>query len=493
MQKIAILYDASQAVISTFDLDEVLSQILSILRDYFHLQHVAVVLLDAETNTLHVRSHVGWNRESEETCIHLGKGLVGTAAKLKRPIYAPKVGKDSRYIMSIPSTQSELAVPLIVRDEVVGVLDCQSDQEDFFDTETIDLLTLFSTQASIALQNARLYSNEQRKAAQLEAINAIARQTTAVLDIGELLQRSCHFIQQSFAVDHVAMLLLEDGMLMLRAHEGRLTPRMQTGSELPPAGLCARAITSGKPVTENDVSRFEGYVPGFEETRSEMCLPLVSLGETLGVLALESAHTNAFAPADAQPLESVADICAAAIQNARYFEKVRQLAYVDGLTGIFNRRFFEMRMAEEIERAQRYENELSVIMIDIDNFKKLNDEFGHLLGDETLRQVSAIFAQNLRKVDIACRYGGEEFVILAPQTSGDHAHAVAEKLRKVVEGWSFPGVPRPVTITAGVSSFPANGKTRDELVKAADDALYLAKQRGRNRVQLAGSGLATNA
>lgn len=493
MQKIAILYDASQAVISTFDLDEVLSQILSILGDYFHLHRVAVVLLDADTNMLRVRSHTGWNRESVEMNIPLGRGLIGTAAKLKRPIYAPKVSSDPRYIMSMPSTQSELAVPLIVRDEVVGVLDCQSDQEEFFDTETIDLLTLFSTQASIALQNAKLYSNEQRKAAQLEAINAIARQTTAVLDIDELLQKSCRFIQQSFAVDHVAMLLLEDGMLVVRAHEGRLTPRIHTGTEVPLAGLCARAIASGKLVTENDVSGVEGYVPGFEETRSERCLPLISLGETLGVLTVESAQTNAFSPADAQPLESVADICAAAIQNARYFEKVRQLAYVDGLTGIFNRRYFEMRMAEEIERAQRYENQLSVIMIDIDNFKKLNDEFGHLLGDETLRQVSTIFAQNLRKVDIACRYGGEEFVILAPQTSGDHAHAVAEKLRKVVEGWSFPGVPRPVTITAGVSSFPANGRTRDELVKAADDALYLAKQGGRNRVQLAGSGLATKA
>ena len=173
MQKIAILYDASQAVISTFDLDEVLSQILSILGDYFHLHRVAVVLLDADKNMLHVRSHTGWNRESVEMDIPLGRGLIGTAAKLKRPIYAPKVSSDPRYIMSIPSTQSELAVPLIVRDEVVGVLDCQSDQEEFFDTEAIDLLTLFSTQASIALQNAKLYSNEQRKAAQLEAINAI--------------------------------------------------------------------------------------------------------------------------------------------------------------------------------------------------------------------------------------------------------------------------------------------------------------------------------
>lgn len=486
MQKIAILYDASQAVISTFDLDEVLSLILCILRDYFHLRHVAILLFDPNSQVLHVRTHAGWNQDSEEYRLTPGKGLIGTAAKLKRPIYAPRVANDARYIMTIPSTKSELCIPLLVRDEVVGVLDCQSDQEDFFDTETIDLLTLFSTQASIALQNARLYSLEQRKAAQLGAINAIARQTTAVLEIGELLDKSCEVILQAFPVDHVAILLREDGALVLRAHRGKLTLRFPEGGHLPAgAGLSARALDSGKPVVENDVVSVAGYVRGFEETRAEMCVPLISLGETLGVLALESAQPNSFQPGDVQPLESVADICAVALQNARYFERVRQLAYIDGLTGIFNRRYFEMRIVEEIERAHRYQGGLSVIMIDIDHFKRLNDEFGHLLGDEVLRHVSSIFSQNLRKVDVACRYGGEEFVILAPQTSGEHAQAAAEKLRRVVAGWNFPGVPRPVTISAGISNLPDHGTTRDDLVKAADQALYAAKQGGRNRVVIA--------
>src|SRR6185369_8965263 len=153
MQKIAILYDASQAVLSTFDLDEVLNQILCIMRDYFHLQHVAILLLDPELQTLHARTHAGWNEKSEATEIALGRGLIGTAAKLRRPIYAPDVTTDPRYIETIPTTRSELAVPLLVRNEVVGVLDCQSDVINFFDPDTIDLLTLFSTQASIALQN----------------------------------------------------------------------------------------------------------------------------------------------------------------------------------------------------------------------------------------------------------------------------------------------------------------------------------------------------
>lgn len=121
-------------------------------------------------------------------------------------------------------------------------------------------------------------------------------------------------------------------------------------------------------------------------------------------------------------------------------------------------------------------------MVDIDHFKQFNDEFGHLLGDEVLRQVSAILSQQLRKSDVLSRYGGEEFAIVAPETGLESALAVADKLRRVVESWHFPGVARPVTISAGVAEFPLQGGTRDELVRAADEALYAAKQSGRNRV-----------
>ena len=125
---------------------------------------------------------------------------------------------------------------------------------------------------------------------------------------------------------------------------------------------------------------------------------------------------------------------------------------------------------------------MSLIMIDIDHFKRLNDEFGHLMGDDVLRQISSVFIQNLRKVDVTCRYGGEEFAIIVPETTGEDAYYVAEKLRKTIQTTVFPGVPRAVTITAGVASYPTNGKTRDALVKAADEALYAAKQAGRNTV-----------
>jgi len=486
MQKIAVLYDASQAVLSTFDLDEVLQRILVIARDYFHLQNVAILLLDQESNELRVRSQIGWESGLDGIRVPFGKGLTGAAAQQKRPVYAPDVSKDPRYLMLRKGTRSELAMPLMVRDEVLGVLDCQSDNLNHFESETIDLLTIFSTQASMSLQNSRLYSLEQRRASQLEAINAIARETTAVLDIKQLLSRACVKIQSSFQVSHVCVLLKEEQELVVRAHHGDLVPRISEGDRMPAeAGLCGRALASVKTVIENDLKSASDYVAFYVETASRMCIPLVSFGQTLGVLVLDSAQAGSFNRSDMQPLESVADICATAIQNAHYVERVKQLAFLDGLTGIFNRRFFELRIMEEIERARRFNSPMAVIMVDIDHFKRLNDEFGHLLGDEVLRQVSSVFHQQVRKIDVVCRYGGEEFAILLSQTNQQHALTVAEKLRKLIEGWQFPGVSRPVSISVGVATLPDHGSTRDELVKAADAGLYAAKQSGRNRVQLA--------
>jgi diguanylate cyclase (GGDEF)-like protein len=296
----------------------------------------------------------------------------------------------------------------------------------------------------------------------------------------------CSLIQNAFAVSHVSVLLKEEEDLVLRAHHGTLTPRIAEGGRLPSnVGLWGQALGAGKTIIENDVSIASGYVGFFVETASRMCIPLVSFGQTLGVLVLDSEMRDTFNPNDVQSLESVADICANAIQNARYVDRVKQLAYLDGLTGIFNRRYFEMRILEEMDRARRFGNGMAVIMVDIDQFKRLNDEFGHLLGDEVLRQVSSVFCQQLRKIDVVCRYGGEEFAILLSQTNAQHAFGVAEKLRRLTETWQFPGVPRPVTISVGVASYPEHGTARDELVKAADAGLYAAKLAGRNRVLLA--------
>jgi diguanylate cyclase (GGDEF)-like protein len=488
MQKVAILYDVSQAVLSTFDLDEVLSQILMIAKDYFRVENCAILLLDPADQKLKVRKEFGGDRLNIE--IPLGKGVIGSAAKRKLPIYVPDVSKDPRYVKTFNQTRSELAIPLMVRDEVYGVLDFQSGLLDYFDSDTIDLLTLFSTQASIALANSRLYSKEQRQRAQLEAINAIADQISKTIELNDLLEKICSLITGKFSVDHAVLMLREgdadEQRLVMRAHAGRLTPLMPGQWELPPGdGLCRTAFHRGEVVVENDVLRAQRYISGFKETRSELCIPLVALEETLGVLVLESEKTDTFREEDIRVLQSVAGICAVGIRNAMQLHQAKTMASTDGLTGIYNRRGFETRIIESLAAAERNGLGLALLMIDIDHFKKLNDEFGHLLGDEVLRQVARLFTQHIRKNDLVCRYGGEEFAILLPETHTERALAVAEKLRRVVQEHQFPGVPRPVTISLGVADFPNHSRTRDELVRAADSALYVAKVNGRNRIETA--------
>jgi diguanylate cyclase (GGDEF)-like protein len=466
MQRVAILYDASQAVLSTFDLDEVLNQVLEIVRDYFHLQSGSIMLLDESTQQLTVRAHFGDCVLPSDVPVPFGQGIAGTAAQARRPIYSADVTTDPRYLGKSGSTRSELAIPLMVRDEVVGVLDCHSDRPDFFDNETVDLLTLFATQASIGLQNAKLYSMLQRRAAQLEAINAIAKRTTVEVDLKELLDRLCSQLPHSFPVDHVSIFLRdEDGYLILLAQQGDLPKALKAGDVMP-----------------------EGYTFTTEgDGREEVSLPLVSFGENLGLLACVATQGKGFQPNDIQALESVADILATATQNARYVDRVRQLAYRDGLTGVFNRRYFDSRLVEEITRAARYGGGVSVLMIDLDHFKQINDDFGHMIGDDVLRAVSTIFNRHLRKVDVVCRYGGEEFAVVLPATQGGSAAAVANKLRLAVANAQHAGVSLPVTISIGVAEFPANGITRDDIVHSADKALYQAKEGGRNKVCLAPS------
>jgi len=501
MQKVAILYDVSQAVLSTFDLDEVLSQILMIAKDYFRVENCAILLRDPADQKLKVRKEFGGNRLNTAGSpfeIPVGKGVIGTAAKRKLPVYVPDVSKDPRYIKTFPTTRSELAIPLMVRDEVYGVLDFQSQQLDYFDKDTIDLLTLFSTQASIALANARLYSKEQRQRAQLEAINAIAEQISKTSELDDLLQKICSLIPEKFSVDHAVLILregeLDEQRLVMRAHAGKLTPLFAAQWELPPGdGLCRTAFHRGEVVVENDVAHSQRYIPGFKETRSELALPLIAFEETLGVLVLDSSEADTFREEDIRVLHSVADICAIGIRNAMQLHRAKTMASTDGLTGIYNRRGFETRVIETLAAAGRNGLGVSLLIIDIDHFKRLNDEFGHLLGDEVLRQVAKLFSQHVRKNDVVCRYGGEEFAILLPETTTERAHAVAEKLRRVVADHQFPGVPQSVTISLGIADSPTHAATRDELVRAADDALYAAKQNGRNRVEMAQQAVAKGA
>jgi diguanylate cyclase (GGDEF)-like protein len=169
-------------------------------------------------------------------------------------------------------------------------------------------------------------------------------------------------------------------------------------------------------------------------------------------------------------------------------KKLKKLAITDGLTGIFNYRFFKEQLHKEIIRAQRHDKHLSIAMLDIDFFKKYNDTHGHPAGDAVLKNIAEILVKNIRTIDLAARYGGEEFAIIFVETDKAAAGFVASKLKQLVEDYKFPyESTQPngkITVSMGVATYPENGKTSDDLIAIADKRLYRAKKEGRNRVVL---------
>jgi diguanylate cyclase (GGDEF)-like protein len=180
---------------------------------------------------------------------------------------------------------------------------------------------------------------------------------------------------------------------------------------------------------------------------------------------------------------------AAGIEKSRLFEQIQQLSQIDGLTGLYNHRIFQEKLRQEVNRRNRTQKPLSLIMLDIDHFKQFNDNYGHQAGDSVLKELSEIITSQSRctTIDVCCRYGGEEFAIIMPELELHNAVKVAERLRKVVENNAFtvkegnPDV--KVTISLGAAGVTgADDLSPEELVKKADDALYLSKKNGRNRV-----------
>ena len=218
--------------------------------------------------------------------------------------------------------------------------------------------------------------------------------------------------------------------------------------------------------------------------KSHLTLPLVIEGETIGCISITSDQANMYNVTRLQFFSVFGYQMAASLKHIQRLSTVKKEAFHDTLTNLFNRRHFEERLSAETQKAFEKRSNLSVIMVDIDHFKKVNDTFGHDGGDKILREIASLLKNSVRQHDTVARYGGEEFVLLLPGVPLDSTNMVAERIRQLVENTLFDIGPTQihVTISLGISNFPIHRvKSKEELVKMADLALYEAKKGGRNR------------
>jgi diguanylate cyclase (GGDEF)-like protein len=436
----------------------------------------------------------------------LDRGIVGEVARTGRSILLDNVQDHPGYVDTLPGTQSELCVPVRHDGETIAILNLESSRSGAF-TDQLHLLQSVAEQIAGAIANASLYDGLRHRAGLLEAVGDLSKAVLEAPDLGSVLDLIASGVKKRFGLANVTILLLDEAKANYQCSAETGAAKLATGRGWVSVnvGVVGRAIRTGEAQLIFDVSQDPDYVAVNAETRSELVVPIRVGTEVLGAFDLESDSLGGFASAELSAIQTITDQLAGAIRlatvnrqlaaaNAR-LEEANKLLLIesvqDGLTAIPNRRRFDEALDVEWRRANRNHAPLSLIMIDIDEFKRYNDAYGHQAGDECLKQVAACLRASINRAgEIVARYGGEEFAVILPGTSGSGANIFAQALRARVEQLAIPHkasrISKVVTISLGVAGgIPHEDEPPGRMLGEADEALYAAKRAGRNRVVVA--------
>lgn len=337
--------------------------------------------------------------------------------------------------------------------------------------------------SAISALDFRLMELDQahKKLGALYRITSVVQRT---VNEQEVLQEIIDGITGDLGYSNAAVLLLDEPSLelVIKANHGyTFNMRIPYGK-----GITWQAVTSRNVVHVPDVRKDPRYIAATVDGVSEIAIPLIYADNVIGVLDVETTEERPLLDYDRDLLCSLAGQVALTIAHAKHVSSVQVQAITDGLTGLYNYRFFLSALDREFKRAIRYNRPLTLLMMDIDFFKRYNDTHGHNLGNDVLRDIADIMKRMCRDVDYAIRYGGEEFAVLFPETGLAEAHAVAERIRSVVADYPFHGrQTQPggmVTVSIGLAAYPNDASSGKELLEHADTALYLAKRTTKNCV-----------
>ena len=349
-----------------------------------------------------------------------------------------------------------------------------------------DITEGIKNEEAVCLANARLIE----RVSQMTLLNELQEQLQSCFAMEEVYQVTAKLMSRLFPAELGGLYIINNSRNRVETAStwGGTPPESQTfGLEDCWALRRGQPHLSGLGRANLACRHLGGHFPDFS-----ICLPLLAHGETLGVLQLQSApdaEDCSFDDSQQQLSNIVADSVALALANLNLRETLRQQSIRDPLTDLFNRRYMEESLERELRREGRSQKPVGIVMLDIDHFKRVNDTYGHDAGDAVLRQLGHFLKEHTRGGDIACRYGGEEFILILPEASLEQTHACAEKYRQ-----DFKGLPLlhngrlidPITLSFGIATFPEHGATSEAVLRAADTALYRAKHEGRDRVAVAG-------
>ncbi len=386
---------------------------------------------------------------------------------------------------------SVLALPLNAVGVLLGAVLLTYDEPHKFTTDEVKVGAQAANLAALILARVEAIERARRRAQESETLRQAGMSVAETLRADEAVERILEQLSRVVPYDSASVQLLEGQELVIVGGRGWEDPTQVVGLRFPVPGENPNTIViqSGQPYLLHDAPKAhpEFYKPPHTHILSWLGVPLIVRNRIVGLLSIDSTRPGRFNGATVQLASAFANQVAMALENARLFEQVETQAITDSLTGILNRRGLYTLGKVEFARSVRLERPFSVIMLDLDHFKKINDKHGHVIGDRVLQEIAARCTSCIRETDFIGRYGGEEIVILLPETGSKLSSEVAERLRLLIDDEPIEikaGLKINISASFGVASRDENTGDLEKLIACADEAMYSAKSKGRNRVVL---------
>jgi diguanylate cyclase (GGDEF)-like protein len=487
----AAVLQISQSLTSQMDLEKILNMTSDLLLELFHYSVIFIILYEERDKSFKIKIEKGVEGKEktnfEKECL---PEIIEKVNSERRPLLLSPF--KEKKICNLSGIKTVFLLPLLFEENIVGIIYMGIPVKLNFSTPQLRMFHLLSNQIAIAVKNANLYLDLQNRLEEISYLYQASKQLSSTLKLEELLKTIVEFTVKTLKADSGYIFFQEDenGKMILRETSGIKIPERKIVELKKNKGLNWVVATRGEPVLISDFSSFKNKNK-FEllpftgsNFKSILIIPIKSRNRLEGVLGVIK-FRNSFSEEDLRLISIITSIFLVSIENAKLYQEAEKLSITDGLTKLYNHRYFQERLSMEIKRIDRYQGNLSLIMADIDYFKKINDLYGHAQGDLTLQEVGELIKKNFRETDIVARYGGEEFAIILPETNSNGAKIAAERLRKLIEEHNFTLGKKKnlkITISCGIAEYPAQATTKEELIKNADMALYKAKKEGKNKV-----------
>jgi len=485
----SILGDIGLALTSSFNIVEIMKNFLSTATEITNADAGSLILLrDSHPGTSISYDYIDGMKEPDihQSSTQHETGFFKEITRTKKNLVIPDISASISVDLSDFGKKEGalLGIPLLSKEKPMGILYVYTRRPRLFSKEETDYLTILCSHAAVALENSRLYDTIAREAKETAILYEISQSFISSLDFDKLLDNILKRIIDTFGYLNLAVFLVaeEKQELKMRSYINYPEYVQNMKIKIGENGITGHVAATKEIYYTPDVRKDPYYIKGVKEAMSEVCFPLLIGDRVIGVLDVESPELDGFSPDQIKLLSTLSAQIAIALENSRLFEEATKMSLTDPLTGLPNRRSFEMTLNNEIKRSDRYRRSFAVIMVDYDNFKVYNDKFGHPAGDEILKRFSQLMKESIRDVDFLGRYGGDEFVMVLPETETIFAGEVADRMRKKIAAQALDP---PVTISIGIATFPKDTRDRNELIRLADQASYESKQFGGNRISYA--------